>query len=184
VFLEDIFNLDDPVEELGKEAVPGVNLFEKPLNFMKAFLSVFGKARGDRGPACLKLRSIVRQAMGDDGAGRRNFSLVTVARSHFFGEVMYNRLLKEVFTMDELYADLDSISGGEFSRRTKESIMLAVAEERARAAVELKEVEARAAAELKGLKDEAARLEGLKDEIVRLRRALEDSVAGKGPGGR
>jgi hypothetical protein len=163
VFLEAIFNLDGPVEKLGKEAEPGVYLFEEPCNFTRAFLSVFGEARVDRGLTCLKLCRIVLQSVGTDEARRRDFLLILLASSHFIGKELFNQLWKELYTVDELYADLDSISGGEFSRRKQEAIRLALDEERARAAVELKEVEARAEAEVKGLEAEVARLEGIID---------------------
>jgi hypothetical protein len=180
VFLEAIFNRDGPaekLEELKKEKKPDFYLFEEPLSFTRALLTAFGEAKGDRGPACLKLCRFARQAVGDDEARRRNFFLVTVACSHDIGVAMYNKLLREVFTMDELYANLDSISGGEFSRRKQEAIRVALAPviERAETAEsKLKEVEARAEAEVKNLKDKVARLEGI----------IDDAGLSKGPGGR
>jgi hypothetical protein len=183
VFLVEIFNLDEQVEELEQVEEPAVYLFEEPCNFTRAFLSIFGEARGDRGPTCFRLCRIVLQSVGDDRDRRRNFLIILLASSHFIGKELFNQLWKELYTVDELYADLDSISGGEFSRSNQESIRLAVASVMASVETKVKGLEDENA-RLKGLEAEVARLKGLEAEVARLRRDLDDARAGKGPRGR
>jgi hypothetical protein len=162
VFPADIFDLDGTAEGFGKEAESGVDLFGEPRNFMRALLSVLGKARAPRGPACISLRRALLKSVGDDEARRRSFLIILLVCGRFIGPEMFYTLQKEIYAMvDDLVTDMDSISGGEFSRYVQGLN---------RAALERAET---AEAEVKGLKDDNSRL----------RRALKDSGAGKGPGG-
>jgi hypothetical protein len=137
---------------------------------MRALLSIYGRAQAPRGPACIKLCRHALQTAGSDRARRRNFLIILVACSHFIGREKFNELAKEVYPVAyDLMADMDSITGGEFSRWLQESKNAALARTEA-AEAKLKVVEARAEEKLK-------ELEG---EIVKLRRDLEDARAGKG----
>jgi hypothetical protein len=170
VTLEDIFDLDKLVEEFDKKAGPGVYLFENSRNFMRALLSVYGRAQAPRGPARGKLCRFALQSAGSDRARRRNYLIIPVACSHFIGREEFNKLAKEVYPVAfDLIAEMDSITGGEFSRWLQESKNAALARAEA-AEAKLKVVEARAEEKLKELEAENAEL----------RRDLEDARAGKG----